>query len=512
MLKHVFLNRQHKNILNRFIKDNQTKIDAFLNGDIIDYSKKSFNFYEFNKNFYVTIKKPKEVVSKSQIHFYLGFPFPICSIHKNILTKKIREFTFYFRGEPLRIEQRKILRNAIKTNFSNSIWREFNDISLFRNEFDKNLRKFFADSLLCVDPYSFIGDSFIGMHFFDNLVNKYNFSRRIIFSKSYKHLVMLGDSRPYDLKEIKKLFTKYKCLVAPDLLDVNFEKSIELLSALSGEKGIIVFPGRSLFVLINKNSLNCFHYNQPDVMLRDQNIEDYMNECMLPFINPQAALQEKNFIGNKNSIFINPFGSLKNKTINLDFIVSLCLELNKNVNLEINVICGLQDCSFHAEWVKQFIKIKEEKKIRCRLSYYSSLNELYLDIYNSCPGVILTTDTSISHLAHRLNLPTVIFYHSCRFDHTSIQSMISESPLGFGRYFKNSYPLLIREYKKSQVKIIFFLLKYLLSNKKDKSRIEFLKKELLEYFPEEYFYNFVPKQYQRKIIKILKKVSPINKL
>ena len=515
MLKNIILNKQYKLILINYIKNNQKKIDNFLQGKLLDYSAKNFCFYEFNENFYVTIKNRKNEdidENKSFVNFYLGFPFPVYSINKKILTKNNREFSFYFKGEPFRCEQRKILKSVISGNFKESKWLEFNNLASFRKQFDKQIRSFCKDSLLCVDPYSFIGDSFIGMHFFDSLVDKYNFSQRIIFSKSYNHMAMLGEVYPYDLNLIKKLFLKYKCLVVPDLLDINLKKTISILSKLSNEEGVIIFPGKSIYVVNDKLGLNFFHYNQPDVILRDQNIEDYMNECMFPFISPKTAFQENKFDGSDNCIFINPFGSLENKTINLDFVVSLCQELNKEKNLKIKLICGLRDCSFHSEWMKKFIKFKKEKNIKCCLSYYSSLNQLALDLYKSRPGVILTTDTSISHLAHRLNLPTVIFYHSIRFDNSSIQSMVSESPLGFGRYFKNSYPLLIREYKKTQVKVISVFLKYLLNNKKNKSNHNFLKKELHEYFPEEYFFEFLPTTYHKKIKKILKNISPINKL
>ncbi|MDD4036152.1 MAG: hypothetical protein PHS45_02390 [Bacilli bacterium] len=499
--------------MSKFITDNQQKIDEFLSGQLVDYSKKDFNFYEFDENFYVVIKKNKEVKStKSLVNFHLGFPFPVFSVQKNISTKHIREFYFYFKGEPLRLEQRKILKIAVKNNFKESTWKEYDDMSLFRKDFDTKIKKFITGALLYVDPYNFIGDAFIGMHFLDPLFEKYKFSQRIIFSKSYMHIAMLGEAYPYDLNLVRKFFLRYKCLIFPDLLDVNFEKTLSILSQLSDGDGIVIFPGRSLYIVISKASLKCFHYNQPDVVLRDKNIEDYMNECMLPFISASMAHQEPKFIGKENIIFINPFGSLENKSINVHFIASLCKELNKNKGQEINLICGIRDCSFHADWVKKFIRLKKDKKIRCRLSYYHSLNQLVIDIHRLRPGVILTTDTSISHLAHRLNLPTIIFYHSNRFDNSSIQSMISESLLGFGRYFKNSYPLLIRQYTKSQVKVIAVLLNYLLTDKKNYNYQKFLKIELARYFPEEYFFNLVSLQYRGKILKILKKVSPINKL
>lgn len=81
MLRKNYLENQHKLILKKFIKVNQDKIEAFLRGDLIDYSKKDFNFYEFNENFYVVIKTPK-IEGVSIVNFYLGFPFAICSLQK----------------------------------------------------------------------------------------------------------------------------------------------------------------------------------------------------------------------------------------------------------------------------------------------------------------------------------------------------------------------------------------------------------------------------------------------
>ncbi|HPT08686.1 MAG TPA: hypothetical protein PLE28_03260 [bacterium] len=513
MPKDINLNKKYKSILNKFIIVNKKQIFSFLNGDLIDYSERSFNFFEFNNGFYVIVK-PKALPEnkKSTITFCLGFPFPVCKIKKEFRTKHIKDFTFHFRGESFRIEQRKILKNWVKNNFKKSVWTEFDDKALFRTRFDQKIKLFFNKYLLYVDPYSFIGDSFIGAHFSDFLIKKYKFSQRIIFSKSFNHISLLGEAYPYDLDLIKDFFIKYKCLILPDLLDINFEKTLFFLLNLSSVNGIIIIPGRSLYVVINDKKLQCFHLNQPDVILKNQNIEDYMNECMNPFIGSHNALQQKKVKNNSNLIFINPFGSLENKTINLDFIVLLCKNLNKNKKLKINLICGLRDCSFHSDWVKKFIELKKENKIKCNLSNYSSLNQLTLNLSKLRPGAILTADTSISHLTHRLNIPTVIFFHAARFDNSSVQSMVSESPLGFGRYFKNSFPLLIREYNNLSTKTISTLLLYLAKNSKNKKQKDFLKSRLCDLFPENYFYDYVSKVYQKKIKKILKKISPINKI
>lgn len=511
MLKNIYLNKKYQLILINLIKKNKAIINSFVKGDIVDYSNNDFNFYEFNKNFYVLINNSNK---DSIVKFNLGFPFPVCFIEKKMKIKNGKAFSFYFKGEELRSEQRNILKNIFSSTSIKSVWKEYDDIDSFRKTFDKKIKTIKLNKLIYVDPYSFIGDSFIGMHFIDGLIKKYKFNERIIFSKSSNHMSSLGEVNNYDESLIKESFLINKFLVFPDLLDINFEKTISLLNLLVGMSGLIVLPGRSIFIELNKNKVNFYHLNQEDIILRNQNIEDYMNDCMRPFIKPYKAYQDKKKTGRKNIFFINPFGSLSNKTLDADFVFFLCQELSKRSNVKINIIAGLKDCSFHQDWIKKFISLKEKQDVEYNLSYYQSLNDLALDFYSLRPGALLTADTSISHLANRINLPNIIFFHTIRFDNTSLQSMISESPLGFGRYFKNSYPVLIERYENYLPGLIANFLFFLadINQQKNIKKKEKLMKDLENIFPEEHFYSLLPKEHHKNIKKILKKISPIVKL
>ncbi len=508
------LDKIYKQILRRFIKKNRNKISSFLHGELADYSQSDFNFFEFNEGFYVTVNKLASAAKNKAVKFNLGFPFPVCSLEKKMSVKYPLEFRFYFKGEELRQEQRKILKKYFKTSRTKSGWKEISDLTQFRQEFDYSIKRFRSENILYSDPYNFIGDSFIGMHFTDALMSKYSFSDRIIFSRSCNDLSVLGETYNHDLVLLKELFSRYHCLVLPDLLDVNFQKTLAVISALSDQTGLIIIPGRALFVRLDKGKINFFHLNQPDTILRNQNIEDYMNECLRPFIEASRACQATKFNGDNRVFFINPFGSSDSKTIDLNFVIGLCQELGRLKKVKINIIGGLRDCVFHAQWVKEFTKLALAKKIKYKISYYSSLNQLVLDIHKLRPGAILTTDTSISHLANRLNIPTIIFFHARRFDNRSLQSMISESPLGFGRYFKNSYPVLIRNYSKKLPATIVNFLRLISDSGYKISRPKHDKflQELRELFPLEYFYQARPANEHNKIKKMLEKVSPLNKL
>jgi len=508
------LDKIYQEILRKFIAENQNKIKAFLRGELTDYTKKDFNFFEFSKEFYVIVRSlKKEELNKEAIKFNLGFPFPVCTLEKKSLIKNSKVFSFYFKGESLRCEQRKILKNYFKNTKIKARWQEFTSITKFRQKFDSNIKHYHSENLLYCDPYNFIGDSFIGMHFIDGLMSKYSFTDRIIFSHSFDHLSVLGETYGYDLNLLHELFSRYHCLVLPDLLDVNFKKTLAIVSALADQSGLIIIPGRALFLKLHKGRITFFHLDKPDTILCDQNVENYMNECLFPFIESRKACQAEKFTGNKNIFFINPFGSLDNKTIDVNFVVSLCQNLNLFKKIEINIIGGLRNCSFHSKWIKEFIKLAAVKKINYKISYYSSLNQLVMDINKLRPGAILSTDTSISHLANRLNIPTIIFFHARRFDNHSLQSMISESPLGFGRYFKNSHPLLIRNY---DLYLPSFIASFLLllagnTNIKKIAKKDFINK-LNKLFPLEYFYEAMPPEKRKRIKDTLSRVSPLNKL
>ena len=137
MFKNTYLNKKYKFILINLIKKNKDIISSFIKGDVIDYSNNDFSFYEFNKDFYVLINNSdKDGIAK----FNLGFPFPVCSIEKKMKTKGAKVFSFYFKGEELRLEQRNILKNIFSNTIFKSTWKEFSDIDLFREKFDKTIR------------------------------------------------------------------------------------------------------------------------------------------------------------------------------------------------------------------------------------------------------------------------------------------------------------------------------------------------------------------------------------
>ncbi|EKD44370.1 MAG: hypothetical protein ACD_71C00160G0001 [uncultured bacterium (gcode 4)] len=242
-----------------------------------------------------------------------------------------------------------------------------------------------------------------------------------------------------------------------------------------------------------------------------------MNECLSPFLHPVRALQLRKFECNRDVIYINPFGSLENKTLDLDFVINLCKEFAKDNKRTINIICGLRGSAFQSLWVKRFSESGIFKNNNILTSFYSSLDNLVIDIYKLRPEIMITADTSIAHLANYLNINCIILCNSSRVDNSSMQSMISESPLGFGRYFLNNYPFLVQKYDNQLISLILNLTTFLSdgfgSNKRKERRMyDFLKVELKRMLPTYFFCSNMPEIYHNRTRKMLKEVSPVTKL
>lgn len=83
------------------------------------------------------------------------------------------------------------------------------------------------------------------------------------------------------------------------------------------------------------------------------------------------------------------------------------------------------------------------KSANLSIEYFTSLSELAacINTYEKFASAI-SADTSISHLLNLLKIPTITVYNSVMWDEQSIQSLTSDSPLGFCRYSNFQLPAL----------------------------------------------------------------------
>jgi len=356
----------------------------------------------------------------------LGYPFPI-SIKKTNIKFKGYTVNFYLRGENIRSRQRKY----VFSYFQNTIVNKFID----KDKFQKKLKQIYSNynsSLLYIDLYRFIGDGILGLYFVDELRHYFNISSENthVFSKNNKHIPSTYNihhsSELEDFIQTNNNFT----IIIPNLLDNQFNDFMNILNHLKNKNVLIIVPSRNMYIEKNQKNTKLFWYKKPDVLLTNQPIVDYMQESISVFMDKTEKYNLTLNTVNSRNVFIDPFSSLKEKTIPLKECLLLCNHLI-NSGFKIFMSNGLnQD-----EYTKQF------KKYGVTVIKDSGLNDLGYKMKKYDISFVISTDSSIAHLAAYLHIPTIVLYRSYFWDPTTVQSMTNDSPGGFCRADLPMFPV-----------------------------------------------------------------------
>ncbi|MDH3324559.1 MAG: hypothetical protein OEL89_02895 [Candidatus Peregrinibacteria bacterium] len=406
--------------------------------------KKNINLFEKGDSNYRNLKIGENLVlvlrkNNCENFIHLGFPFPI----ESYPIKKFNEnenisVSLFLRGDILRSFQRNQLiaetKEIGKVNYI-----EIDSLEEYRN-LTKNICSKFK-SVEYYDPYSFLGDSFIGLYFIENFIENFKLELNKIYSENYKNLEIVSDTSGYIGYKNKN---KNSLGIFVDLLDNQWNRTKHLVK-ISTKQGIpSIICGRDIIIIPRKNNIDIYHFNRSDVLLENENIEDYMRRCLSPFLECKSKKVEPIKINSQN-IIINPFGSEELKTIPYQLVLEVAKDFkNKNPDSKILLVSGFKNNYSHLLWVSKLKGLLSENGISNVLfKNYGSFLEIEKDIDRYNISIGLTADTSIAHLFNHLNLRNLTFFNLSRCDLQSPQSLSSDSPLGFCRYGKIQYPALI---------------------------------------------------------------------
>src|SRR3989344_4465023 len=201
----------------------------------------------------------------------IGFPFPLVSYPLELDNIQDISINICLRGKPLRDFQRSKLVEELKQKV-NVLFIEVDDISDFRKLTKQLCIKYKECNYF--DPYSFIGDSFIGLHLVENFVEQFNLKLRSIYSENYLNLNIVANAKGY---VEASTVDKKNLAIFSDLVDTHWDRTKHLVKnlALKGIASIIV--GRNLLISPEDKNIKIYHYTGEDPLLKKENIEDYMN-------------------------------------------------------------------------------------------------------------------------------------------------------------------------------------------------------------------------------------------
>lgn len=401
---------------------------------------KRFSLYEISDELLLFFKHG--VQGQSKVH--IGFPFPL---HSEDYDKDLNglNLNVFLRGEPVRSIQRTEMRE-LSSNFT-----EMNDGFSKLVEDSVNQSK----KVVFIDPYTFIGDSYIGLYFLDSVKNKFGINDSLVLSNQSDHLKRVVRSKKYNLENVSEEINDGDLIVAPDLIDSHWEKTVSTIKALKGKNAKMLILGRGLFLDIKRDKIDTYHFNSEDTLLRRENIEDYMSDCLKPFNIPGIAVSEKKKFEDTFRFFFNPFTSEELRYISPELMFNTYKSLSDmSKKTEFYLIAGYHKSPSHTEWLNKFLSLlKDDGSMRrVGINYYSDLSELADHLEEKECGSILTADTSVSHVANRLGYPNVTTYNPTWWDPNSLQSLSASSPAGFCRYFPTQIPVLNYSNKPGKMK------------------------------------------------------------
>jgi len=182
-----------------------------------------YSLINASEEFCYTIGKQDNEHIKSEVVMNIGFPFPTSSRKislKVLSTFRKLDINFYIRGEPVRSFQREQLfskHRLIKISEKEKLI-EITTKIISRNK-----------NVSYIDPYTFIGDSYIGLFFLKSFLKKSNLKLKNVYSKNYLHLI-----KEYCPKEyIPNKISEFESLVLmPDLIDSHWPKTLVTIKRL----------------------------------------------------------------------------------------------------------------------------------------------------------------------------------------------------------------------------------------------------------------------------------------
>lgn len=429
-----------KNLLEGEIEINRNKIQKEIS--LFENKKQNYRNIELNQNIFLILRN----VGNEKL-MLIGFPFPLESYHlKGFKSKKNTLIFIFLRGISIRNYQRKYFLNEMK-DIGKIKYIKVNSSKKFRGVTKSICNKY--KKVDYYDPYSFLGDSFIGLHFIENFVKTYGLKLDKIYSENYKNLSVASKSKGY-IGEIDK--KKNILNIFTDLIDDQWNRTKYLVKSYSKQGLPSIICGRDLIIYPNKNKIYIYHFNREEVILKKENIEDYMNKCLYPFLRPLKNSFNIKQQKSKN-IIVNPFGSESSKTIPGKII----FKLSKHVKLyypnsKILLISGFKNSYHHLLWISELKGFLSKDKLdNVIFKNYGSFDEIKKDIYRYACYFGLTADTSIAHLFNFLGLRNITLFNLNRCDLKSPQSLSSDGPLGFCRYGNVQYPALLENNKEDKL-------------------------------------------------------------
>lgn len=387
----------------------------------------------------------------------LGFPFPLIVRQLPSPMAPGHLVSIHLRGGRLRSLQRNLLLQQLDMPAKRL------EIGEFREACASLLRG--RDRVIYVDPYEYLGDSFIGLYFLEQVQAAFGIVHRSIYTRAREHMEFLGGVNSLDPEAVAQAASGDAVLLMPDLIDVHLSTTLEVLESVAANAAPILLVGRN--IAVDPAGRVAYCRDGPDPELRNSNIQDYMDDCLAPYLpgqrrelvygnpGPAPSLPGQRKVDvyadpaptpiRPGAALINPFSSIPQRDQTCAVIRNIVAALREMRYQRVIISRGVASSSKDVDLCGRLERMLQEEGLteNVELKQFSDLSDMADFVTREAVETAFSPCTSVPHLM--THLPTTIFttYLTTFWDPTSFQSLSSDSPLGFCRYSPKHIPVLL---------------------------------------------------------------------
>jgi len=205
-------------------------------------------------------------------------------------------------------------------------------------------------------------------------------------------------------------------------------------------------------------------------------------------------------------ILINPFGSVKIKTLPVRFVLTLTDSITSQYpQVTITILTGFHKLKHHWFWrlKLKILLLSRRYSGQVHFQNYSTFKTLFAILKQT--DLVISTDTSISHIANYFNIRNISIFNRNKIGAITRTNLFSNSPLGFSLYGNNQFPALVvhSDWKKLTRGILGFI-DYFFGNNSDTVWTKDLYDS--EYIPSQ------SKELDAYTLEVNKKMDPLYKI
>jgi ADP-ribose pyrophosphatase YjhB (NUDIX family) len=366
-----------------------------------------------------------------------GYPFAVSRTPLAASSDEGWDVTLHLRGETLRRRQRQEAVDLLRRQFADHRVEVLETGPAGLRESCAPLAREQRQTVLVLDPFRYLGDSsYVGLYL--GLLRSLDpFCDFVVMSRN-PPIWDLFDCRI--ARHVSELPDELAAAVLPAPLDDQWPTVLALLQPLLLRTPLVLVPQRDLVVRRNAAArrIEVVHSGRPDTSLADENIAHYTwhgLDRMLPasvsLARASATMlrRARSRLGRGGAglrVLINPASSTLLKDLPLDAGLGIVDLLRRRYGSGLTLwISGWEPAPDSREPLARSVA-----RLRPDVHVVSQALSEFVTTMTSM-DLVVTVDTSISHLAGHKGIPTLVLWNRCRWSERSVLDMVHNGPAGF---------------------------------------------------------------------------------